>query len=182
MRIPADLHRNSQCFAVVVLAQHHSAVLGQLHQVLARFLQQSRVCRARHRLRYHGRVHDYPVSAGCLEQTQFAPGLDGGHQHRFHPFRANALSSARQTRRVNRRLYLEMGFASEKLAMWVFDPSVDGELIGAVIRMLQIQYAPPPAWEAMPACRSCSQSVRRTSARSLTSQSHRPAAQARVWG
>ncbi len=49
--IPADLHRNSQCFAVVVLAQHQAAFLGQLHQVLARSLHQSRVCRVRHRLR-----------------------------------------------------------------------------------------------------------------------------------
>jgi len=43
-------------------------------------------CRRPNRLGHHGRVHDHPVSARCLEQTQLAPCLPGGNTATLQSF------------------------------------------------------------------------------------------------
>ena len=93
----------------------------------------------RHRLERHRRVHDQPISAGSLEQTEFPNRLDRGHRHRLRTFLADALSPARQTRRVNGRLDLQTSLAGKELPRRILDLGVDSDLIGTVIRMLQLQ-------------------------------------------
>ena len=155
-RKPADLLRNPRCFAVIALEQYQAVVLGQLHQMLARFLQQARIGWMRHRLEHHRHVHDQPISAGSLEHTELAHRLDRGHQQRLRTFLAEALSLARQTRPDNGRLDLQTGLADEELPLRILDPGVDGDLIGTVIRMLQIKQLGHQPWrQRRPACRTC---------------------------
>ena len=108
-----------------------------------------------HRIGNHGRVHDPPISAGCLEQIERATCLDRGHQHRLNTIVANEPLPACQARRVNGRLDLQIRLASEELPIRVLDPCVDCNFIRAVIRMLQMQQpGHKPGRQRRSACRT----------------------------
>ena len=90
----------------------------------------------RHRLGHHRGVDNHLVHAAGLHEPNTARRINGRRQLRLDAFFANALPPARQARRVNGQLGLEIGLAGDVLELRILDPGVDHRFIGAVVRVL----------------------------------------------
>jgi len=149
MRIAADLRGQARRLAVVVLAQAQAMVLRELDHVLAAALDQAAVRGVGNGLGHHRGVHDHLVQAVALDQASGTSGLNGHSQQQLDAFLADALAPARQARRVDGQLGLQVGLASEELPVGVLQPGVDHHLIGRIVGVLQVQQTGhQPGWQS----------------------------------
>ncbi|PPK41815.1 hypothetical protein B0G57_12580 [Trinickia symbiotica] len=139
VRVAADLAGQARRFAVVVLPQLQAVLCCCLHQMLSTTLQQTRVGWMRNRLLHHCRVDDHALDAGGLDHACALGCLDCLGQQFFHAGFAQATAPARQARRVDRRLVLQIRLAREHLPVRVLNPLPDDFLVGQVEGVLQVQ-------------------------------------------
>ena len=107
--------------------------------MLAAPLEQPAVGRVGDRLQHDGRVHDDPLEAGLLDEAAAARRLDGDLEQRLDTRFADATAPARQARRVDRRLGLQVRLAGEVLPIRIFHPGVDHCFVGGREGVLQVQ-------------------------------------------
>jgi hypothetical protein len=114
-------------------------------------LEQARIGGMGNCLLHHRRIDDDPLQARCLDHVCASGRFDRLGQQLFNAGLAQALPPARQARRIDRRLRLQVRLAGEHLPIRVLQPLPDDILVRQVEGMLQIQQPTDKAWRC---CRS----------------------------
>ena len=109
MRIAANLGSQTGGLPVVVLAQFKTLFLSKTDQMLATFFQQAAVGWVGDGLGHHSGINHDVVQAAFSDQARCTGRLDGDSQQDLDTLLANALSPARQARRINGQLGLQPG-------------------------------------------------------------------------
>ncbi|CAE6874479.1 hypothetical protein R69746_08675 [Paraburkholderia aspalathi] len=139
MSVTANLQPQTRRLAVVVLPQLQAVPCRCLDQMFATPLEQSRIGWMGDRLLHHCCVDDHALHARGLDYTSAFCCFDRLGQQLFNAGFAQALAPARQARRVDRRLGLQVRFAREDLPVRVLHPLPDDLFVGQIKRVLQIQ-------------------------------------------
>lgn len=90
-------------------------------------------------LGHHRGVHDDLLHAGFLNHATTPGGIDAGGQQRFHTFFSDTLAPACEAGRIDGRLGLQVGLATEELPVRVLDPGVDHGFVRSIEGVLQVQ-------------------------------------------
>jgi hypothetical protein len=129
MRVAPDLAHQTRRFAVVVLPQLQPVLGSSLHRMFPATLEQARIGGMRNRLLHDRRIDDYPLRARRLDDVRSFGRLDGLGQQFFDTSLAQPLAPARQARRINRRLRLQVRLAGEHLPVRVLKPLPNDPLL-----------------------------------------------------